>query len=73
MEQTADTPHVTIKRKDRTMVFAPTETDKIRTVASGRVSWDRRTNRWKAVGELEELAELLTQAGYKVNLVGPKA
>lgn len=73
MEQIAETPHVTIKRKDRTMVFAPTELEKIRTVASGRVSWDRRTNRWKAVGELDDLADLLTAAGYKVNLVGPKA
>ncbi len=72
MEPTSEIPHVTIKRKDRTMVFAPTELEKIRTVAAGRVSWDRRTNRWKAVGELEELADLLTQAGYKVNLVGPK-
>lgn len=72
MENTAEVPHVTIKRKDRTMVFAPTEVEKIRTVASGRVSWDRRTNRWKAVGELEDLADILTQAGYKVNLVGPK-
>lgn len=73
MENTAEVPHVTIKRKDRTMVFAPTEVEKIRTVASGRVSWDRRTNRWKAVGEIDELADILTQAGYQVKLVGPKA
>lgn len=72
MEQSTNTPHVTIKRKDRTMVFAPTELEKIRTVASGRVRWDRRSNRWTAMGELDELADLLTQAGYKVNLVGPK-
>lgn len=73
MDTTETIPHVTIKRADRTMVFAPTEVEKIRRVASGRVSWDRRTNRWKAVGELDELAEILTEAGYKVNLVGPKA
>jgi hypothetical protein len=72
MDTGTEIPHVTIKRKDRTMVFAPTEVEKIRTVAAGRVSWDRRTNRWKANGELEELAELLINAGYKVNLVGPK-
>lgn len=73
MDTTENVPHVTIKRTDRTMVFAPTEVEKIRKVASGRVSWDRRTNRWKAVGELDELADILTEAGYKVNLVGPKA
>ncbi|MFN8496804.1 MAG: hypothetical protein U0641_03030 [Anaerolineae bacterium] len=72
MDTPNDVPHVTIKRKDRTMVFAPTELEKIRTVASGKVRWDRRTNRWTALGELDELAELLTNAGYKVNLVGPK-
>lgn len=63
---------VTIKRSDRTVVFSMAERDAIREVATGRIRWDSRTNRWLAVGDLEELAEVLRDAGYEVRFVGPK-
>lgn len=64
---------VAIKRSDRTLVFGPTERDNIREVLKGKVKWDRRTNRWLGMAPVEELKELLEEAGYEVRLMGPPA
>ncbi len=63
---------VTIKRSDRTVVFSMGEREAIRELLKGRIRWDRRTNRWVAIGDLEELAGVLEQAGYEVRFVGPR-
>lgn len=64
---------VTIKRLDRTVVFSMAERDAIREVAKGRIRWDSRTNRWLAVGDLEELSKVLQEAGYEVKFIGPQS
>ncbi len=64
-------PTVTIKRSDRTIVFNMAERDKIRELLKGRMRWDSRTNRWMAVGELDELEKVLQEAGYEVKFLGP--
>ena len=64
-------PTVTIKRSDRTIVFNMAERDKLRELLKGRMRWDSRTNRWMAVGELEELEKVLVEAGYEVKFLGP--
>jgi len=63
---------VTIKRKDRTMVFPVNERDKLRDILKDRIWWDRRSNRWAGRGDIEELKEILEGQGYEVKLVGPK-
>src|SRR5262245_41664348 len=63
---------VTIKRKDRTMVFPVNERDKLRDLLKDRIWWDRRSNRWAGRGDVEELKEILEGQGYEVKLVGPK-
>ncbi|HXV43075.1 MAG TPA: hypothetical protein VEC96_08425 [Anaerolineae bacterium] len=63
---------VTIKRKDRTMVFPVNERDKLRDILKDRIWWDRRSNRWAGRGDVEELKEILEGQGYEVKLVGPK-
>lgn len=63
---------VTIKRKDRTMVFPVNERDKLRDLLKDRIWWDRRSNRWAGRGDVEELKELLEGQGYEVKLIGPK-
>ncbi|MBE7552664.1 MAG: hypothetical protein HS126_16465 [Anaerolineales bacterium] len=63
---------VTIKRKDRTMVFPVNERDKLRDLLKDRIWWDRRSNRWAGRGDVEELKEILEGHGYEVKLVGPK-
>ena len=63
---------VTIKRKDRTMVFPVNERDKLRDLLKDRIWWDRRSNRWAGRGDVEELKEILESQGYEVKLVGPK-
>ena len=62
---------VTIKRSDRTIVFNMAERDKLRELLAGRMRWDRRTNRWMAVGDLNELEQVLKEAGYEVRFIGP--
>lgn len=62
---------VTIKRKDRTVVFPVSERDKLRDLLKDRLWWDRRSNRWSGRGDLEELKEILEAAGYEVKLSGP--
>jgi hypothetical protein len=63
---------VTIKRKDRTMVFPVNERDKLRDILKDRIWWDRRSNRWAGRGDVEELKEILEGQGYEVKLVGLK-
>jgi hypothetical protein len=63
---------VTIKRKDRTMVFPVNERDKLRDILKDRIWWDRRSNRWAGRGDVEELKGILEGQGYEVKLVGPK-
>ncbi len=63
---------VTIKRRDRTMVFPVNERDKLRDILKDRIWWDRRSNRWAGRGDVEELKEILEQQGYEVKLIGPK-
>lgn len=63
---------VTIKRKDRTMVFPVNERDKLRDILKDRIWWDRRSNRWAGRGDVEELKEILEGQGYEVKLIGPK-
>jgi hypothetical protein len=63
---------VTIKRKDRTMVFPVNERDKLRDILKDRIWWDRRSNRWAGRGDVEELKEILEGQGYEVKLVGVK-
>jgi hypothetical protein len=63
---------VTIKRRDRTMVFPVNERDRLRDLLKDRIWWDRRSNRWAGRGDVEELKEILEEAGYEVKLVGAK-
>ena len=64
---------VTIKRKDRTMVFPVNEREKLRELLKDKIWWDRRSNRWSGRGDLEELKQILEEAGYEVRLSGPPA
>lgn len=59
---------ITIRKKDRTVVFPVSERDKLRDLLKDRIWWDRRSNRWSGRGDLEELKKILEDAGYQVNL-----
>jgi hypothetical protein len=63
---------VTIKRRDRTMVFPVSERDKLRELLKDRIWWDRRSNRWAGRGDVEELKEILEAGGYQVKLIGAR-
>jgi len=63
---------VTINRRNRTMVFPVNERDKLRDLLKDRIWWDRRSNRWAGRGDVEELKEILEEAGYAAKLVGPR-
>jgi hypothetical protein len=63
---------ITINRRDRTMVFPVSERDKLRELLKDRIWWDRRSNRWAGRGEVEELKQILEEAGYQVKLVGAR-
>jgi hypothetical protein len=63
---------VTIKRRDRTMVFPVSERDKLRELLKDRIWWDRRSNRWAGRGNVEELKEILEAGGYQVRLIGAR-
>jgi hypothetical protein len=52
------------------MVFPVSERDRLREVLKDRIWWDRRSNRWAGRGDVEELKEILEQAGYQVKLIG---
>jgi hypothetical protein len=62
---------VTIKRRDRTIVFPVSERDKLRDILKERIWWDRRSNRWSGRGDLEEIKTILEEAGYEVKISGP--
>jgi hypothetical protein len=64
---------VTIQRRDRTIVFPVTERDRLRELLKEKLWWDRRSNRWSGRGDLEEIKQILEQAGYEVRLSGPPA
>jgi hypothetical protein len=63
---------VTINRRNRTMVFPVNERDNLRELLKDRIWWDRRSNRWAGRGDVEELKEILEEAGYEAKLVGPR-
>ncbi len=63
---------VRIKRRDRTMVFPVTERDTLRDLLKDRIWWDRRSNRWAGRGNVEELKEILENAGYQVKITGAR-
>jgi hypothetical protein len=62
---------VTIKRRDRTIVFPVSHRDEIRDLLKDKLWWDRRSNRWSGRGDLEEIKQILEGAGYEVKLSGP--
>jgi hypothetical protein len=59
---------VRIKRRDRTMVFPVNERDRLRDLLKDRIWWDRRSNRWAGRGDVDELKEILEEAGYQVRI-----
>lgn len=59
---------VRIKKRDRTMVFPVNERDKLRDLLKDRIWWDRRSNRWAGRGDVDELKDLLEEAGYTVKI-----
>lgn len=67
---------ITVNRATKTMVMPQGEADKIKDIVGGRIrkvgalTSAGGTNRWVAGGDLEELAQLLREAGYEVHLVG---
>ena len=63
---------VTIKRRDRTMVFPVSERDRLRDILKDRIWWDRRSNRWAGRGDVEALKQVLEEHGYQVRLAGPR-
>ena len=63
---------VTIKRRDRTMVFPVSERDRLRDILKDRIWWDRRSNRWAGRGDVETLKQILEEHGYDVRLTGPR-
>lgn len=67
---------ITINRSTKTMVMPQGEAEKVKEIVGGRIrkvgslTSAGGTNRWVAGGDLNELAELLREAGYDVQLVG---
>ena len=67
---------ISINRSTKTMVMPQGEADKVKDIVGGRIrkvgslTSAGGTNRWVAGGDLEELAEILRDAGYDVLLVG---
>lgn len=59
---------VRITRRDRTIVFPVSERDNLRELLKDRIWWDRRSNRWSGRGDVEELKEILEEAGYTVKI-----
>lgn len=62
---------VTIRRKDRTIVFPVSERDQLRELLKDKLWWDRRSNRWSGRGDLDEIKQILEEAGYEVKMSGP--
>ncbi|HRV96049.1 MAG TPA: hypothetical protein P5526_28110 [Anaerolineae bacterium] len=61
---------IRISRRDRTIVFPVNERDKLRELLKDRIWWDRRSNRWAGRGDVDELKEMLEEAGYTVKVTG---
>lgn len=67
---------ISINRSTKTMVMPQGEADNVKDIVGGRIrkvgslTSAGGTNRWVAGGDLEELAEILRDAGYDVQLVG---
>lgn len=67
---------ITINRSTKTMVMPQGEAERIKDIVGGRIrkvgalTSAGGTNRWVAGGDLEELADILREAGYEVHLVG---
>ena len=67
---------ITINRATKTMVMPQGEAEQVKEILGGRIrkvgalTSAGGTNRWVAGGDLDELVELLTEAGYDVHLVG---
>lgn len=67
---------ITINRSTKTMVMPQGEAEKVKEIVGGRIrkvgslTSAGGTNRWVAGGDLNELAALLREAGYDVQLVG---
>ena len=62
---------VTIKRRDRTIVFPVSERDQLKNLLKDKIWWDRRSNRWSGRGDLDEIKQILEEAGYEVKISGP--
>ena len=67
---------ISINRSTKTMVMPQGEAEKVKDIVGGRIrkvgslTSAGGTNRWVAGGDLEELAAILREAGYDVQLVG---
>jgi len=67
---------ISINRSTKTMVMPQGEADKVKDIVGGRIrkvgslTSAGGTNRWVAGGDLEELVDILREAGYEVQLVG---
>ena len=67
---------ISINRSTKTMVMPQGEAEKVKDIVGGRIrkvgslTSAGGTNRWVAGGDLEELAAILRDAGYDVQLVG---
>ena len=67
---------ISINRSTKTMVMPQGEAEKVKDIVGGRIrkvgslTSAGGTNRWVAGGDLQELADILREAGYQVQLVG---
>ena len=61
---------IRISRRDRTIVFPVNERDKLRELLKDRIWWDRRSNRWAGRGDVDELKDMLEEAGYTGKITG---
>jgi hypothetical protein len=68
MTMSEESTIIRIKRRDRTMVFPVSERDRLRDLLKERIWWDRRSNRWAGRGDVDELKEILEEAGYQVRI-----
>lgn len=68
MTMSEESTIIRIKRRDRTMVFPVSERDRLRDLLKDRIWWDRRSNRWAGRGDVDELKEILEEAGYQVKI-----
>jgi len=60
---------VTIRTRDRTIVFPVSERERVRELLKEKLWWDRRSNRWAGRGDLTEIQRILEEAGYTVKML----